>query len=175
MGGTLAVASKVGEGSVFILRLPPAEAPSLSPEEAGQLAVGRVEGAEEATILYIEDNLSNLRLIERVVELRPQVRLLSAMYAGLGLDIARQVKPDLILLDLHLPDMNGEEALWRLRSEAETEGIPVVIVSADATTGQVQRLLAAGAADYLTKPLEVSRFLAIIDQTLSGQIKAPPS
>jgi signal transduction histidine kinase/ActR/RegA family two-component response regulator len=175
MGGTLAVDSKLGEGSVFTLRLPSAEAPRMSPEEVAKLAVGRVEGAEEATILYIEDNLSNLRLIERVLELRPQVRLLSAMHAGLGLDIARQVKPDLILLDLHLPDMNGEEALLRLRSDPETVSIPVVIVSADATVGQVQRLLGAGADDYLTKPLEVSRFLGIIDRTLVAGVEPPTS
>jgi CheY-like chemotaxis protein len=84
------------------------------------------------------------------------------MHGTLGLDLARQHQPDLILLDLHLPDMNGHELLQRLRADPDTREIPVAIVSADATTRQIERLEAAGADEYLTKPLDVQRFLALV-------------
>ena len=89
------------------------------------------------------------------------------MQGRLGLELAREHHPDLILLDLHLPDMGGREVLDRLRLDPETAGIPVVIISADATPGQVKRLLAAGATDYLTKPLDVSQFLRVLDDNLT--------
>ncbi len=86
------------------------------------------------------------------------------MQGRLGLDLAREHRPDLILLDLHLPDMPGEEFLLRLRAMPETREIPVVVISADATPGQTDRLLASGARGYLTKPVEVKKFLALLDE-----------
>lgn len=121
------------------------------------------------TVLYIEDNLSNLRLIEQVLARRPHATLLSALQGQLGLDLAREHRPDLILLDLHLPDLSGEEVLRQLLEEPRTRDIPVVILSADVTPGQVERLLAAGAQAYLTKPLDVRKLLALVDQRVSGQ------
>jgi CheY-like chemotaxis protein len=88
------------------------------------------------------------------------------MQASIGLELAQQHHPDLILLDLHLPDMRGEEALWHLLNDPATSDIPVVIVSADATPGQVERLKEAGAFAYLTKPLDVHSFLDLVDETL---------
>jgi CheY-like chemotaxis protein len=90
------------------------------------------------------------------------------MQGTLGLELAQTPVPDMILLDLHLPDINGEEVLVRLLGNPETSEIPVVIISADATPGQVQRLIAAGAAAYLTKPLNVTEFLNLLDETLDG-------
>ena len=84
-------------------------------------------------MLYVEDNLSNLRLIERILGQRPGVRLLSAMQGRLGWDLARQHLPDLIVLDLHLPDVRGEDVLRWLGDDPRTRGIPVVVLSADAT------------------------------------------
>jgi CheY-like chemotaxis protein len=84
------------------------------------------------------------------------------MQGGIGFDLARKHCPDLILLDLHLPDVSGEDTLRLLREDARTARIPVVIVSADATAGQIKRLLAAGANEYLTKPLDVKRFLKVV-------------
>jgi len=117
-------------------------------------------------VLHVEDNLSNLKLIQRLLVHRPEIRLLPAMQARLGLDLAREHRPHLILLDLHLPDMPGEEFLLRLRAIPETREIPVVVISADATPGQITRLLASGARAYLTKPLDVKKFLALLDEAL---------
>ena len=123
------------------------------------------------TVLYIEDNLANLLLVQRVMKNRDDVEIIPAMQGRLGIDLARQHRPVLILLDLHLPDMPGDEILQRLRVDPETATIPVVIISADATQGQIQRLLAAGASDYLTKPFDVSELVRIIDAALSkGQL-----
>jgi CheY-like chemotaxis protein len=126
-----------------------------------------LDGTQPARLLlYIEDNIPNLKLIQRLLAHRPEVRLLPAMQGRLGMDLARQHRPDLILLDLHLPDVQGEEVLARLRDDEDTRHIPVVVISADATPGQAQRLLAAGARDYLTKPLNVQRLLRVLDDLL---------
>ncbi|MEX2623893.1 MAG: PAS domain S-box protein [Acidimicrobiia bacterium] len=164
MGGKLTALSTAGVGSVFTISLLAVDAPRLVGEDAARSAAPALVTSEKLmTVLYIEDNLSNLRLIERALELRPGVRLLSAMQAKLGLELARQHRPDLVLLDLHLPDLSGEEALRILQSEPETAEIPVVIVTADATPTQMHKLLAAGATDYLTKPLDIGRLLALVD------------
>ena len=92
-------------------------------------------------MLYIEDNLSNLRLVEEILEHWPGITLLSAMQGTIGLDLAREHQPDLILLDLHLPDLSGDEVLRRLKSDPRTRSIPVVMLSADAQPRQVKRLL----------------------------------
>ena len=88
------------------------------------------------------------------------------MQGRLGFDLARQHRPDLILLDQHLPDLNGDAVLGLLRADPRTREIPVIILSADASARQIERLRAAGARDYLTKPLDVRRFLAVIDEAL---------
>jgi CheY-like chemotaxis protein len=119
------------------------------------------------SLLYIEDNLANLTLIARILASRDDVKLITAMQAHLGVELAREHVPDLILLDLHLPDMPGEETLRELQRRPSTRGIPVVILSADATPGQVRRLMDAGAHDYLTKPLDVARFIQILDSALA--------
>ncbi|MGH9894573.1 MAG: response regulator, partial [bacterium] len=115
------------------------------------------------TALYIEDNLSNLKLIQGVLTRRPEIRLIAAMHGRMGLDLARQHRPDVILLDLQLPDMSGREILDALKADAATRDIPVVVISADATKGQVSKLMAAGAQTYLTKPLDVQQFLEVLD------------
>jgi CheY-like chemotaxis protein len=174
MGGTVKAESEAGAGSAFTIELNLAEpqVDRFEREWGGHEAPsGRLTPSR--TILYIEDNLSNLRLIERIISDRPQIRLLSAMQASLGLELARDHLPDLILLDLHLPDMAGEEALRRLREDPRTRTIPVVMISADATQAQINRLLAAGADEYLTKPLDVARFLQTVEAMLDREPAGP--
>jgi CheY-like chemotaxis protein len=97
------------------------------------------------------------------------VRLLTAMQGSLGLELAREHRPDLILLDMHLPDLMGDEVLRRLQAEPRTRAIPVVVLSADAVPAHIARTRAAGAAAYLTKPLDVKQFLATLEEILHGE------
>jgi CheY-like chemotaxis protein len=121
------------------------------------------------TILYVEDNLSNLTLVQRILSRRPDIELIPSMQGGLALELARSHRPDLVLLDLHLPDMPGEEVLRQLRQASDCRGIPVVVVSADATQGQIDRLLGAGALAFITKPLEIKPFIKIVDDLLDAK------
>jgi DNA-binding response OmpR family regulator len=102
-------------------------------------------------------------LVERILEQRPGIRLLTAFRAGVGLQLARRHRPDLVLLDRNLPDLSGDEVLERLRSTEQTAAIPVVMLSADAAAESVEALLQAGATDYLTKPVDVLRLLQLVD------------
>ena len=168
MAGTIGVTSVEGRGSTFWVELPAAspadEPPSGRHPPPGSVADFTIGG----TVLYIEDNLANLRLVERILSRRPGVRLLSAMQGRVGWDLARQHRPDLILLDLHLPDMQGDTVLRLVRGDAATQHIPVAILSADATPRQVDRLTAAGANHYLTKPLDIAEFLRVVDAALKS-------
>jgi PAS domain S-box-containing protein len=169
MGGALHVDSRVGEGSVFSVELPLVPAPTALPD-AGAREQARAERGDRppVLVLYVEDNLSNLRLVERIAERRPHVKILPAMQGRVGIDLARQHRPDLILLDRHLPDMGGDEVLRLLREDPRTTSIPVVILSADASPSRVQALLGQGARDYLTKPLDVHRLLELLDTLSPG-------
>ena len=139
-----------------------------------QVAVDRVAAVElgplngAKSLLYIEDNLSNLSLVENLLEECAPIKLISAMQGQLGIELAARHQPDLILLDVHLPDINGADVLARLKSKTRTRDIPVVVLSADATRSQMNRLLALGAADYLTKPLDVDCFLKVIEEHFCG-------
>jgi len=166
MGGTISVTSNPGQGSTFSVDLASAEGFLSSTEDESSLweeTAPATTTSASCTILYIEDNLSNLKLVERLVARRPTIALMPAMQGGMGVTLARDHRPDLVLLDLNLPDITGEEVLGRLRSDPRTAELPVVVISADATPGQIRRLLDAGARDYLTKPIEVSRFFQVVD------------
>ena len=119
------------------------------------------------TILYIEDNIANFELIQQVLADYGQIELLWATESETGLELAHQHHPDLILLDLHLGGRDGGEVLRRLKEDDQTASIPVVMVSADATPGQIERLLALGAHSYLTKPLDIKLFIQLIEELLS--------
>lgn len=172
MEGKLAVASVPGEGSVFSLELPVADAAAVVPPSQMAGANASKPAAGSHTILCIEDNLSNLSLIETIMEERPNVALLAAMQGSVGLDLARQHKTDLILLDLNLPDIDGKEVLVRLKQSVVTSAVPVIVISADATLLQRERLLKMGAHDYLTKPLDVALFLRTVDDILQNKPNA---
>lgn len=168
MRGCIGVDSVVGKGTTFWVELPRTKSPL---EHAG-LQNKSAEPARQATatatrcrVLYIEDNLSNLTLIEQMLDERPEIELIPAIKGKLGLELAEQYSPDLILLDLHLPDIPGWEVLAQLKAEPKTSRIPVIVISADATKPQINRLMQAGATTYLTKPLDVNQFFRVIDET----------
>jgi PAS domain S-box-containing protein len=168
MGGDIGVHSVIGEGTAFWIDLPAVESPLKALPKALDAVTDDASRTERGKILYIEDNLSNLTLVEQMLAEQPHIELLTAMQGSLGLDLARKHLPDLILLDLHLPDLRGHEVLARLREDKRTREIPVVVISADATARQIQRLLAAGACNYLTKPLDLHEFFRVIDETMRG-------
>ena len=116
------------------------------------------------TILCIDDSPTNRRLVERIVWLRPHLTLLDTSTGKEGLEIARRQPPDLILLDLKLPDLQGDQILAALKADATTRPIPVVIVTAESERKNLQHLYALGAFDCLTKPLNVARLLALLDE-----------
>jgi PAS domain S-box-containing protein len=166
MGGVIGVESEQDVGSTFWVELSLADEqmPPIDFLVTGPLFNINI-GPPAQTILYIEDNLSNLRLIERIVRKRPGIKLVTAMQGQKGLDMAYEYQPDKILLDLHLPDMPGQEVMRQLREDPRTASIPVIILSADANPRQVAKLLAAGAQDYLTKPLDVEHLLRVLGET----------
>lgn len=166
MGGTIGAVSQFGRGSRFFVEFPRIES-QMERYERHEDAQPVTEAPHKpATILYVEDNLSNSILMERILANRPGIKLITAMQGRLGLDLAREHVPDLILLDVHLPDMNGDAVLRLLRTDDRTKDIPVAMVSADATPGQIDRLKLAGAQAYLTKPIDVKELLAFLDATL---------
>ncbi|MFI6353592.1 ATP-binding protein [Streptomyces sp. NPDC050743] len=175
MGGTLGVERTVkGRGSVFYVELPTTSQPR--PDAGGAVQAGPPAdrpGPEldlnTAQILYVEDNQANLELIRRILERVGRPRLIHAVQGELGVQLASAHLPDLILLDLHLPDIDGEDVLARLRSDPRTCRIPVVVLSADAIPAQQQRLMRAGAAGYVTKPFDIPDFLRIIGSILTRE------
>jgi CheY-like chemotaxis protein len=179
MGGVITVDSLPGVGSTFGIELPAIEAPEnrscAQPEMEARFDEVHLADGYKRTVLQIEDNLANRQVIERVLERRPHVRLLAAMQGTLGIELAREHRPDLILLDLHLPDLPGAEVLARLRADPQTCDIPVVVISADATQHQIQRLLAMGACEYLTKPFELPKLLGTLDRILESSDTLVPA
>ncbi len=119
-------------------------------------------------VLYIEDDLVNFTLVERILEFRPALKLLHASRGETGVELARIHRPKLVLLDLNLPDLHGSEVLRRLQEDPATAQVPVVVLSADATPSQIERLLTAGARNYLTKPFDIDPFLAVVDEMVSA-------
>jgi CheY-like chemotaxis protein len=170
MRGVVGVESAVDRGSTFWVELPEAAPPETRPEPPAEPEIRDRDAATEShgTILYVEDNQSNVRLLQRLLGRRSTVRLVTAHTGAEGLDLARRERPDLILLDLHLPDMSGEDVLRYLWTNPATRSLPVAVLSADATSSQRQRLLASGAIAYLTKPLDLTQLLRLIDERLAS-------
>lgn len=134
--------------------------------EAGSPGAGPGASGSPLTVLYVEDDESNAALVRLVLARRPQVRLVSAVDARLGMELARQHRPQLLLLDLHLPDLSGDELLGRIKAMPELADTKVVVVSADATHDRIRRVLDQGVEGYLTKPIDVEALLHVIDDQL---------
>jgi signal transduction histidine kinase/ActR/RegA family two-component response regulator len=167
MSGHLTAASTPGEGSVFTVTLP--RAPDMA--EPSGLDMARVPqqiapddpGGTAIRVLYIEDNPANIEVVVRFVKTKPGIRLQYAISGPAGLELATQEIPDLILLDLHLPGLHGDEVLRRLRSKPETAGIPVAILSAEASPAIIRYMRANGVIAYLTKPLDLAELGRLLD------------
>ena len=167
MDGIIGVESTVGFGSRFFIELNMVEQPLKRIDEGDAFDTPfQHDSSHRGTVLYIEDNGDNLRLMEEILGRFPGVKLLKAVRGQQGLDLATMHTPDWILLDVHLPDMSGEDVLHGLRGNRRTESIPVTVLSADATIGQINRLKAAGAREYVTKPLDVRQMIALLEATL---------
>jgi signal transduction histidine kinase/CheY-like chemotaxis protein len=172
MGGTIGVESIPGVGSTFWVEMGSSEAVAVdrTPVE-GDAILDLRRYPRERTLLYIEDTVANVNLLEGVLERRPGVRLIPAMLGQLGLELAHRHQPDLILLDMHLPDIPGEEVLTRLRMNEVTQDIPVVILSADATRER-DSLIDAGARAFLTKPIAIRALLEALDSFFDSELLA---
>jgi len=176
MNGTIGCESEPGQGSTFWVDLPITEAPLDRYEREGEGALpaaGGAAGTRVSTVVFIEDNLSNVRFIEYVLAQRPGVTLIPAMQGSMGIELAKEHHPDLILLDLNLPDLGGRDVLHALKSSPATADIPVVVLSAEAVPSRISEMQAAGADGYLTKPLDVHAFLQLFDELLSKERSTP--
>jgi len=166
MGGLVGVDSSPGQGSTFWIELPQAESQKTTNARTRDASSAEIlTTANAGTVLYIEDNLANAELVEEILrDHRPAINIITTGSGKSGVQIAKDSKPDLILLDLDLPDLYGSKVLEILKSDPATSIIPVVIITADAMPQQVENLMMSGAKDYLTKPLDIVGFLQMIDE-----------
>jgi PAS domain S-box-containing protein len=163
MHGSVSVESETDHGSVFSVDLPSAM-PGAPVVPAARLAAAAEPGSAEHTVVCIEDNAASALVLESMVGLRPAWRFVQAAQGTIGLDLVRAHLPDLVILDLHLPDVSGADVLAALLADPRTASVPVVVLSADASPVQARRLLAAGALRYLTKPVDLHDVLDLLDE-----------
>ena len=169
MGGEVHVDSHEGRGTRVALTLPAAEAPAPATGAAADVPPGRADapaGSPRGTVLYIEDNAVNSLLVEQLLARWPEVRFIRAMDGLTGLEMARTLRPALILMDLQLPDLDGLELLDRLRADASLRDAPVIVLSASAMPQDIADARARGASDYWTKPLDFQQFLGGVARAL---------
>jgi PAS domain S-box-containing protein len=174
MGGTISVESNVGVGSVFSIDLLVIAAPKFGLESSAPGGEPRAEaiGSRDAsvhTLLYVEDNPANMKLVEQLVARRTSMRLLTAVNGVLGIELARKFQPTMILMDINLPGISGVEAMRLLRQDPTTAHIPVVALSAHASSRDIQKGLELGFFRYLTKPIKINEFMDTLDAVLRTQ------
>ena len=169
MGGVIGVESTPGSGSVFWFELNSAAEPRLELDGAHPASVEvpvRHGSPVRSTLLYVEDNPANLKLIEQIIARSPNIGLLTARDGLEGIELARASQPDVILMDINLPGITGIEALKILRKDPATAHIPVVALSANAMLGDIEKALQAGFFRYLTKPIKVGEFMETLEVAL---------
>ncbi|HEX7454533.1 MAG TPA: ATP-binding protein, partial [Gallionella sp.] len=166
MGGIIGVESTVGVGSVFWFELILVAEPHIANKAGDAAALAQphvLGGARPHTLLYVEDNLANLKLVEQIIARHPDIRLLTALNGNSGIEIARVSQPDVILMDINLPDISGFKALQILRADPATAHIIAIAVSANAMPLNIESGLEAGFFRYLTKPIKVNEFMEAMD------------
>jgi signal transduction histidine kinase/CheY-like chemotaxis protein len=165
MRGHLTAVSTPGEGTTLTITLPraPDMAQAQGDDEGGRRTAPDDIGGESIRILYIEDNPVNIEVVARFLRTRPAMRLQSVTTGQAGLEVAIREVPDLILLDLHLPGLHGDEVLRRLRDKPATAGIPVAILSSEASPAVIRRMRSSGVIAYLTKPLDLTELGQLLD------------
>jgi PAS domain S-box-containing protein len=169
MDGAIGVLTEEGKGATFWVELP-LDAFAGAVDVPDGESPSEWEESDLRTILYIEDSPSSFELVKRILTREPSYRLLSAaIQGGLGLELAAEHVPDLILLDLNLPDMPAEEVLRRLRKDPHVAHVPVIVITANAADRRRDRLIAAGADGYLSKPLDVEQFLRTIEEVVTAR------
>jgi PAS domain S-box-containing protein len=169
MGGVIGAESTVGVGSEFWFELEAVKEPLLSMDggDATYLVQPRApRGTQAHTLLYVEDNPANLKLVEQIIARHPDIRLLTAVNGSSGIEIACIYQPNVILMDINLPGISGFEALKILRSDPATAKIPVIALSANAMPRDIKKGLDAGFLRYLTKPIKVIEFMEALDEAL---------
>jgi CheY-like chemotaxis protein len=169
MGGTVGAESVLGVGSVFWIELSLTAAPLLAVRKAEQAPPVRAQtpdGTPRRTVLYVEDNSASLELVEELMKRRPELRLMSAADGNLGIEFARAYLPEVILMDIQLPGINGIEAMKILRKNPSTAHIPIIALSSYALPRDIERALEAGFFNYLTKPIKFNEFMAALDVAL---------
>jgi PAS domain S-box-containing protein len=171
MGGQIGVESVVGAGTVFWVEFAASAAPALVLDNIDEDSLERRQAASRAlidqpTLLYVEDNPANLALVEQLIARRGDLKLLTAIDAHLGIELARAYLPDVILMDINLPGISGYGALKRLRDDPATAHIPVLALSANAVPRDIEKGLEAGFFRYLTKPIRVHEFMNALDVAL---------
>ena len=178
MKGQLTVSSVLGQGAAFTVSLTRApdliHVPRPSPAPASRAVGPQAPARTGLSVLCIEDNPENVEVVARYLRGRPNVRLLSATSGRVGIECAVREVPDVILLDLHLPDVQGDEVLNELKAEPATAAIPVIVLSADASRGVIRRLLAGGAFAYLTKPIELAELGGLLDTCAAARAQEQP-
>jgi CheY-like chemotaxis protein len=169
MAGGLGVESTAGAGSLFWCELNSGAAPQPIAESGEAEAPDQPpvpNGTRVRSVLYVEDNEANMKLVEQLIARRPDLRLLTAVNGALGIEVACTTHPTVILMDINLPDISGAEALKILREDPATAHIPVVAVSANAMARDIETGLDAGFFRYLTKPIKVKEFMDTLDAAL---------
>ncbi len=177
MGGKVGVDSTVGVGTLFWIELPQTTPPQFARDAlSGTKALSLTEvqpvpdGPHRRTVLYVEDNPANLELVEQLIARRPELRMLSAADGSLGIEFARTHLPDVILMDIHMPGINGVDAMKILRADPVTSHIPIIALSANAVPRDIAAGLEAGFFSYLTKPIKVDLFTETLDAAMNFSI-----
>jgi CheY-like chemotaxis protein len=171
MGGTISVDSKIGTGSTFAIDLTVVDAPIHALGAEGPSVEEGASHMARGHVLYIEDNPSNIRLVAKMLSRRGGIELTTATDGATGIEVARGKAPDLVLMDMNLPDMHGEELLGLIKEDPDLSKIPVVVISGDATPSLIKSMIARGARGYLTKPFNVGQLNQVLDDNLTDDAR----